>query len=88
MKHIDLRNTIVPFSFLKVSNAFKELDVGETLEILWDNSEPVKDLIRILPGARAEWKVKIAVEEFGLQNAGFRIYLTKKQGERRCLTPI
>jgi TusA-related sulfurtransferase len=81
MKQIDLRNTIIPFSFLKVSNAFKELDPGETLEILWSHSEPVEDLIKILPNATVEWQIKVKVEEFGGQNAGVRIYLTKKTKE-------
>ena len=49
MHTLDLRGMILPFVLLKVSNAFKEMRIGESLEILLGDPDSVRDLLKILP---------------------------------------
>ncbi len=51
MRTLDLRGMILPFVLLKVSNAFKEIGTGETLEILLEDPDSMRDLLKILPPA-------------------------------------
>ena len=51
MPILDLRGMILPFALLKVSNAFKEIGTGETLEILLEDPDSMRDLLKILPPA-------------------------------------
>ena len=48
MRMLDLRDVILPFALLKVSNIFREMGRGECLEILW-NSRDILSIERILP---------------------------------------
>ena len=71
---IDLRGAIIPFTLLKVSQAFKMINPGETLEILWSDPETQNDLFKILPDSSYELILMEALEE----NTTYRIRLTKK----------
>ncbi|MCP4746045.1 MAG: hypothetical protein GY874_07870 [Desulfobacteraceae bacterium] len=48
---VDVRNTISPFSLLKVSNVFQQMKPFEIVEVLGCDSEMRKDLSRLLPEA-------------------------------------
>jgi TusA-related sulfurtransferase len=51
METIDIRNTLIPFSLLQISNLFKQMRPGETLEIIVDETSTAADLERILSGS-------------------------------------
>jgi len=50
-QRLDLRGAIIPFTLLKVSLAFRTLDVGDTLEVLWSDPDTPGDLFKVLPVA-------------------------------------
>ena len=65
---------IQPFSYLIVSNAFKEIPTGETLEILMSGPNDAADLLKILPAASY---AMVPMEEQKGADAGFRLQLKK-----------
>ncbi len=71
---IDLRGAIIPFTLLKVSQAFKMIRPGETLEVLWSDPETQNDLFKILPDSSYELLLMEELEE----DTKYRIRLTKK----------
>ncbi len=75
MTQLDLRGVISAFALLKASNAFKELEAGETLEILCNGAETSAELLKVLPPASYE----IVVMETAQNDASqFCIQLKKK----------
>ena len=71
---IDLRGAIIPFTLLKVSQAFKMINPGETLEVLWSDPETQNDLFKILPDSSYELILMEALEK----DTTYRIRLVKK----------
>ena len=71
---IDLRGAIIPFTLLKVSQAFKMINPGEILEVLWSDPETQNDLFKILPDSSYELILMEMLEE----NTTYRIRLVKK----------
>jgi TusA-related sulfurtransferase len=55
MATFDLRETIIPFSLLQISNHFKRMKPGEALEILCCDENIARDLSCILP--RLEYEI-------------------------------
>lgn len=51
---VDVRGAITPFSLLKVSLVFEQMEPLETLEILGCDAEMQQDLLRLLPRASCE----------------------------------
>ena len=51
---LDLRGMIAPITLLKVTQAFRRLNPGETLEILGSDVQTRKDLFKILEASRYE----------------------------------
>jgi len=49
MDSFDLRETIIPFSLLQITNHFKRMKPGEVIEIIANDASVVKDLKSILP---------------------------------------
>jgi len=74
MRRLDIRGINRPFTFLLVSNAFKEMRVGETMEILWGDPDSLTDLFKILPTASYE---RVLSEPIGGQVPGVRMQLKK-----------
>ena len=74
MRKLDTRGLIRPFTFLIISNAFNEIRVGETMEILWDDPDSLTDLFKILPAASYEKVLTDAIEG---KDSGVRIQLKK-----------
>ena len=54
MVRLDLRNLIIPFCLLKASNAFLSLEKGDILEILCNDQENFKNLLKIIPSDSCE----------------------------------
>ena len=77
MQHkLDLRGTIVPFSLLKVIQALKLINPGETLEVCWSDPDTPTDLFKVLPDSSYEL---ISLEETSGDEPSYRITLVKKQ---------
>ena len=79
---LDLRGGISPFALLKVSDTFRQMEEGEKLELLWSNSEPSSQIMKILP--RNSWEM-IKIKERKGRDSWFRIQLkkTSMEGEGR-----
>jgi TusA-related sulfurtransferase len=73
---LDLRGLLVPLSLLKVTQSFRALKPGETLEVLWREPESQQELFRVLPHASYE---VIEMNEKGRANPYYRIQLQKKE---------
>ena len=58
MAIFDLRESIIPFSLLQISNHFKSMESGEIVEILCCDASIEKDLRCILP--RREYETLFA----------------------------
>jgi len=74
-QRLDLRGAIIPFTLLKVSLAFRTLDVGDTLEVLWSDPDTPGDLFKVLPVAEYDL---ISMEEMEEENPCYRLKLKKK----------
>ncbi len=49
IKHkFDLRETFTPFTFLKVTQAFREMKVGEILQIKGDDPKTRREIFQVL----------------------------------------
>nr|CBX27714.1 unknown protein [uncultured Desulfobacterium sp.] len=46
---VDLRNAVIPLILLKISVEFSELKDGEIMEILVDDPDIKRDILKILP---------------------------------------
>ena len=79
MQHtLDLRGAIVPFSLLKVKRVLKLMDLGETLEVRWNDPDTSADLFKVLPASSYEL---VSFEELAEAEPSYRIKLVKKQAE-------
>ena len=58
MYSIDLRGTIIPFSLLKITNLFKEMEPGDRIEIVGDDASISNDIKRILPESSCEFSFR------------------------------
>jgi tRNA 2-thiouridine synthesizing protein A len=77
MQHkLDLRGAIVPYSLLKVIQAVKLMQTGETLEVFWSDPDAPADLLKVLPHSSYEL---ICFEETADAEPSYRIQLVKKQ---------
>jgi|GEM_PF-600955 len=87
MQKLDIRGVIQPFSFLIISEAFKEIREGETLEIMLNGPDAVTDLFKILPPSLY---VMLLMEECKGNDGGVRLQLkkviTKQSGTKNYRT--
>jgi TusA-related sulfurtransferase len=80
MQHkLDLRSAIVAFSLLKVIQAFKMMDPGETLEVCGSDPDTPADLFKVLPHSSYEL---ISLEEVADEAPVYHLTLVKKQFEK------
>ena len=75
MESFDSRNTLTPFFLLQVTNAFRQMKPGETLEIIANDASIASDLKSILASREHELKIVERVDE---TSKDFRIWLIKK----------
>ena len=78
MVRFDLRGSILPFSMLQISNHFKKMRVGETLEVVWSDPGASDDLLRVLPVSAYE---VMTIEEIQGSESQFLMRLRKKHAE-------
>jgi TusA-related sulfurtransferase len=74
MVSLDLRNLIIPFCLLKVSNAFRSLKKDDVLEILCSDTENLKNLMKIIPPGSCEL---LSTQDLEGPDSGLRIRLRK-----------
>ncbi len=72
---LDLRGVIMPFSLLKISQALRIIEPGESLEVLWSDPETPTDLFKVLPDNVYEVVGMDRVEE---KDPYFRLMLSKR----------
>ena len=58
---LDLRGAMFPFALLKISQAFRNINPGDSLEILWRDPDTWKELLRVLPDSAYDLVSKKAV---------------------------
>jgi len=76
IKHkLDLRGLLIPLTLLKVTQTFREIEPGETLEILWSGPEAPDGLFKVLPAASYEL---LSMDEMGKVSHYYRLRLEKK----------
>lgn len=51
---LDLRGMIIPVTFLRITQAFREIEAGETIEIVGNDPESIRDLFKILQSSSYE----------------------------------
>jgi tRNA 2-thiouridine synthesizing protein A len=73
--YLDLRGTIMPFSLLKISQALRVIEPGDSLEVLWSDPDTPADLFKILPHNAYELVGMDRVEE---KDPYFRLMLLKR----------
>ena len=76
MEIFDLRQSIIPFSLLQISNCFQRLNPGEAIEIIGCDESVARDLKRILADAEYE---TIHTETQYMNGQMLKIRLTKKK---------
>ena len=77
MEVFDLRNTILPFALLEISNAWKHLAPGHELEIIGLDEVGLANLKRIIP--ESESLISEAAE-FAHERSSTRIRIAKPLG--------
>lgn len=73
---LDLRGLLTPFTLLKVTQTFREIQVGEILELLWGAPADSAALFKVLPASSYEL-ISMETIETGKT---CRILLKKKAG--------
>ena len=89
MLSIDIRKALIPFSLLKITNAFKRMKPDETMEIIASDAAVALDLQRLFPETGA---VMITSRVMNDDGPAFRLELKKvtpptpkpQKGESTC----
>jgi TusA-related sulfurtransferase len=74
METFDLRETIISFSLLQITNHFRKMNPGETVEIICADKSVTEDLKCLLPQCSYEF---IRIENVSEDSSDFRIELKK-----------
>ncbi len=72
---LDLRGAIPPITLLKVSQAFREMQNDEIIEILCRDSDTHRDIFKVLPSNAYELLVIEELEE----KSSFRVQMKKRR---------
>jgi TusA-related sulfurtransferase len=73
--YLDLRGTLMPFSLLKISQALRGIEPGDSLEVLWSDPDTPVDLFKVLPQNAYELVGMDRIEE---RDPYFRLMLLKR----------
>ena len=74
MQTFDLRETIISFSLLQLTNHFKKMNSGDMVEIFYSDQSLLEDLKRLLPERSYEF---VRIEKINAERPDFRIELKK-----------
>ncbi len=75
IKIFDLRDTIISYSLLQISNFFSQMVAGQVIEIIGCDEGIAQDLRRILAGSENE---ALFSEKGGPHDAEFSVWVTKQ----------
>ena len=75
MESFDLRETIIPFSLLQITNHFKRMKPGQVVEIIGSDASVAADLKSILSAREYEM---VEIENLASDGPDFRMRLKKK----------
>lgn len=78
---LDLRGLLTPFTLLKVSQTFREIQVGEILEVLWGEPADTAALFKVLPASSYQLISMETVETAVAKAKACRILIKKKSGQ-------
>jgi TusA-related sulfurtransferase len=67
---------LIPLSLLKVTQRFRALKPGETLEVCWSDPDTPSDLFKVLPDSSYEM---IGLDELANPQPSYRLTLVKKK---------
>jgi len=87
----DIRNALIPFSLLKISNAFKGMKPGDVMEVITNDAGIAYDLQRLLPNAG---QITLTSQVMGPEGPVVRFNLKKTtstlqpKGDSACQTSI
>jgi tRNA 2-thiouridine synthesizing protein A len=73
--NLDLRGTLMPFSLLKISQALRGIEPGESLEVLWSDPDTPADLFKVLSPNAYEL---VGMDCVGEKDPYFRLMLLKR----------
>jgi TusA-related sulfurtransferase len=79
MDSFDLRQGIIPFSLLEITNHFKQMNTGQRMEIIVGDVSLLNDLRQVLSGAAYRMT---ELEELNGERRDFRIYLIKEDTQK------
>ncbi|QTA82578.1 TusA-like domain-containing protein [Desulfonema limicola] len=54
MYSFDLRESILSFALLQITNLFKKIKPGEVIKVIGNEQKVIKDIKRVLPGYNYE----------------------------------
>ena len=74
MLSFDIRNALIPFSLLKISNAFKLMKPGDVMEVIANDAGIANDLQRLLPNSG---KITLTSQDMGPEGPLVRFSLKK-----------
>lgn len=74
METIDLRETVIPFSLLKIAYHFKRMKIGDAMEIIGTDREVIRDLKSVLRAGN--YKLHI-VDIAGPPDPYFKLHIKK-----------
>ena len=74
MQIFDLRETIISFSMLQLTNYFKKMKPGDSIEILFSDESIPEDIKRLLPEKSCSFT---RIEKMDPDSSDFRIKLKK-----------
>ena len=73
MHKFDLREAITPFAYLKVSQAFRDMEPGEILQVVGDDPKTREEIFKVLQTAN------YTVVNTEVDNDFYSIYLRKEK---------
>ncbi len=74
MESFDLRDTIISFSLLQITNHFKKMNPGEVMEIIGNDKRVTNDLKCLLPELEYEM---VDIKTLNINRPDFRMQLKK-----------
>jgi len=90
MNAFDLRETLIPFSLLQLTNHFNQMKPGEAVEIIGSDISLITDLTSILP--ESAYEIVLRTNQSG-SGRDFRLQIKKTkpikpEGGKSCLNSI
>ncbi|MEE1228152.1 MAG: sulfurtransferase TusA family protein [Lachnospiraceae bacterium] len=73
---VDITDVVCPMTFVKAKAAIEELEVGDVLEVIMNEGEPVQNVPRSM---KEDGQQVLKLEKIEGQEGKFRMYVLKKE---------